>query len=122
MVELAGAESETELLLDTGSQLTIIRRTVIERLGLDLDQDVADRPRELGLGVGGELRLVRLRVQLAFPESDSPSRAYTVFARASLERDRGAGLPSLLGMDVLSSFKLTVSERESLVQLEPSST
>jgi hypothetical protein len=41
MAELPGSEAATELLVDTGSQMTILRRDVIERLGVDLDRDLS---------------------------------------------------------------------------------
>jgi hypothetical protein len=119
MAELPGSEAATELLVDTGSQMTILRRDVIERLGVDLDRDFVDRPRDQALGLGGRITVVRLRIRLQFPDNDAEAQPYTLFVRASLSRDLDPNLPSLLGMDVLGSFRLVVSPRDGEVSLEP---
>lgn len=120
MVEVPGAEVATELLLDTGSQMTILRREVIEQLGVDLDRDFVDRPRDQAVGLGGGILVVRLRIRLQFPDNDVESQEpYTLFVRVSLDRDLDPNLPSLLGMDVLGSFRLIVSPRDGEVSLEP---
>ena len=117
--DIPGQASLVEMALDTGSSLTVLRRSVIDNLGVDVSTDFADRPRESARGIGGREEYVRLRVNLRFIDSvPAPERPYTVFVRVALTPDDAESVPSLLGMDVMDSFRLTVFAAENRVDLE----
>ena len=108
-----------DALIDTGSTLTVLRRSVLGDLGLDPDRDLADRPRDQGTGVGGTEEYVRVRARLSFPDdADSAATPLDFFVRVALADDQPRGLPSLVGMDLLSGYRVVVSAPEGLVSLE----
>lgn len=111
--------SVVDLAVDTGSSLTVLRRSAIDNLGVDFSTAFEDRPRESARGIGGREEYVRLRVNLRFIDSvPAPERPYTVFVRVALTPDDAESVPSLLGMDVMDSFRLTVFAAENRVDLE----
>lgn len=113
------ATAQFDALIDTGSTLTVFRRSVLEELGLDPERDLAGRPRDRGVGVGGVEEYVRVRARLSFVDDDEgDATALDFFVRVALADDSAAALPSLIGMDLLSGFRVLVSVPEGRVELE----
>jgi hypothetical protein len=92
---------------------------MLDALELDPDRDLADRPRDQASGVGGIEEYVRVRAHLHFPDGeDAGAMPLDVFVRVALSDNRAAALPSLLGMDLLSGFRLLVSVPEDRVEMD----
>ena len=61
----------------------------------------------------------RLMSQLEFTQHDGTRTQYRFAVRIAKPMAANAELPSILGMDFIQHFRLTVSVREDRVELEP---
>lgn len=112
------ATGDIELLIDTGSHITVIEAAEIAALGYDLQRDFQGRPSERSITAGGPVIHSRVRASMAFRHDDGSTLEFRPFVRLSAAPEQEIRLPSVLGMDILSSFRLTVSMPESIVTLE----
>lgn len=112
--QLSMRDAETDLLIDTGSHVTVFQRNVLESLDVAADAVVA-LPPSSSRGFGGAAELVAARARLAFIGDE---RIFSLRAALSTKPNEG-DLPSVLGMDFISAFRLTVSMTENLVELQP---
>lgn len=107
------------LLVDTGASLSVLQPGDARRLGVDPAQ-MADDPRsEFASGVGGSTRVVITTTLLGFAEDVARERPYRHPMGIAEPTPSNATLPSILGMDFIQHFRLTVSVREARVELEP---
>lgn len=104
--------------IDTGAEISIIQQRDAGAFGFPVDPGAAV-PRERHIGVGGRTNFVRETAIVSVTHADGTRRLYSVVFRVSVDRQESSRLPSLLGMDFISHFRLTVSYRESRVELEP---
>ena len=101
-------------MVDTGSHFTVLQYEVVEALGA-VDR-IGALPQEPGRGFGGASMLSVIRAELAFVEDESRFRLYL---RAMSHPNALENLPSVLGMDFISAFRLTIARRDNLVLLDP---
>jgi len=107
------------LLVDTGASLSVLHPGDALRLGVDPAQ-IADDPRsEFASGVGGSTRVVITTMLLDFAEDVARERPYRHPMGIAGPTPSNATLPSILGMDFLRHFRLTVSVREDRAELAP---
>lgn len=106
-----------DLLVDTGSHLTVLNRSVFDALGVDPVAQLPAARRVRAVGIGGSEEYLRVRVIISFVAADPRLRAYPIWVAVPLRPD--AGHRSILGMDAIVDFRLTVSVREDRVGLEP---
>ena len=104
-------------LLDTGSELTVIQHEALNLPALDFAEAFRAAEQERNIGIGGTISFGRTNAFLTFPDSDDAT-PLRVTIRIPLSRAE-AQLPSVLGMNFIIDFRLTVSRREDLVLLEP---
>jgi hypothetical protein len=107
------------LLVDTGASLSLLQPADALRLGIDPAR-LADDPRsELVGGVGGSTRVVVTTMLLDFAEDVARGRPYRHPIGVAGTAPSNATLPSILGMDFISHFRLTVARRDDRVELDP---
>lgn len=104
--------------IDTGAEISIVQQRDAGALGFSVDPN-ATVPQERHIGVGGRTNFVRETAIVSVTCADGTRRLYSVVFRVSVDSGESSRLPSLLGMDFISHFQLTVSYRESRVELEP---
>ena len=92
---------ETDFLIDTGSDLTILAKSAAELIGLDLPN--IGVPGEIG-GVGGNEPT--WMVQATLSVQDNPT-----YMTIHVPQDDDQ-IPSLLGRDFMSAFTLIIRERD----------
>jgi hypothetical protein len=103
-------------LIDTAAASTVIQPRALGMLGPELDS--RRYPAELVAGVGGRVEVRRVRTLLTLGRSDAQPLAFTLFVRIPV-LDMPPEIPSVLGMDVISMFRLTLSIEERRVEFEP---
>lgn len=113
----ASAAVPVDLLVDTGSHLTVLNRAVFDALGVDPVAQLPAARRVTAAGIGGSEDYLRVRVIINFVTADPTLRPYPIWVAVPVVRD--AMHTSILGMDVIVDFRLTVSVREDHVELEP---
>jgi hypothetical protein len=113
----ASAAVPVDLLVDTGSHLTVLSRAVFEALGVDPVAQFPMARRVRAAGIGGSEDYLRVRVIISFATADPALRPYPIWVAVPVVRD--AMHTSILGMDAIVDFRLTVSVREDRVELEP---
>ena len=109
---------ELQFLIDTGAAVTVLHPADATSLGIDPNADLAGVP-EVNLGVGGGATFHRLMSRLEFTHDDGTRTHYRFALRIAVPDAANAVLPSILGMDFIQHFRLTVSVREDRVELEP---
>lgn len=109
--------AEVRLLIDTGATRTVLQPFDQRKLGLD-PRGVFPDPRAFRMGgFGGDVRALETTGVLRFVETVEP-RDYTTTVCPLEPIARPSDQPSVLGMDFLRHFRLTVSVSEDLVELE----
>ena len=113
----ASAAAAVDLLVDTGSHLSVLAASVLEQLGLDPVTDLPTARRVRVVGAAGSGEYVRVRVLLSFPDADPARRPYPAWV--AVPAVRSDPVPSIFGMESLADFRLVVSPAEKRVELEP---
>lgn len=113
----ASAAVPVDLLVDTGSHLTVLNRAVFDALGVDPVAQLPAARRVRAVGIGGPEDYLRIRITMSFVTADPPLRPYPIWVAVPVARE--ARYASILGMDVIVDFRLIVSVREDRVELEP---
>lgn len=116
-----GRFAEVTFLIDTGADCTMLSPSDTANVlppgsPLDWENDPSLR-RVRGVGAGASRVITRDGV-IAFEDEERGLVLQEGVRFFLAEPAAGAGLPSLLGRDVLENFRLTVSTRESQVTLE----
>jgi hypothetical protein len=83
-----------------------------------LELDSRAYPIEVIAGVGGRVEVRRVRALLRLEQAEAEPLAFTVFVRVPVVA-MPPEVPSVLGMDVISMFRLTLSVEEQRVELAP---
>jgi hypothetical protein len=104
-----------EFMLDTGAAFTLIGNAALGSIGAYIA--AADYVREISAGAGDRLEVKRVRTLLEFEQVDAEPLRLTVFVRVPVI-DMPPEVPPVLGMDIISMFRLTVSVPERRVDLE----
>ena len=108
---------ELQFLLDTGAAVSVLHPADTTSIGIDPNADLAG-VLETNVGVGGEATFYRLMSRLEFTQHDGTRTEYRFAMRIAKPTDANATMPSILGMDFIQHFRLTVSVREDWVVLE----
>jgi hypothetical protein len=111
---------DVDLLVDTGARLSVLRHAAAGALGIDIERELARAPRDIGVGIGGSEEFLRIRIGLVLPDDSFGDRTFRPVFRVALA-DSQPGLPSLLGMDLLSAFDLRISRAHERVEMAPAS-
>ncbi len=106
-----------ELLVDTGSHLTILPRSIFDALGADSAPLLTSSRRVRGVGIGGSQDYARVRAAIAFSHANPPLRPFPIWVAVPVQPDHRLG--PVLGMDLLADFRLVVAIREGQVELDP---
>lgn len=104
------------MLLDTGSHLSVVGREVFDDLGVDLSE-LSTARRVRAVGIGGSQDYIRLRLTIRFPTAEPEPRALPIWVSVPLVA--GVRADSIIGMEALVNFRLTVAASEGRVELEP---
>lgn len=107
-----------DFVLDTGAAVSIIHRQDANAMGWRSDPTLARRT-DRYMGVGGGVEYEREDVVVSVTNADGSHGLYRFVFRVGASEEARMELPSVLGMDFISNFRLTVSYRESRVALEP---
>ncbi len=107
------------LLVDTGASVSVLQPADAQRFGADPAKVAADPRSELVGGVGGSTRALVTTALLSFADNTAGTRRYRLPMRIAEPSAANSTLPSILGMDFIQHFRLTVSVREDRVELEP---
>jgi hypothetical protein len=108
---------EVRLLIDTGATRTVLQPFDQRKLGLNPRLLFPDPRAVLMGGFGGDVRALETTGVLRFVESVEP-RDYAVTVCLLEPVSRPSGQPSVVGMDFLRHFRLTISVSEDMVELE----
>lgn len=111
---MSGVAIEEDLLIDTGSHVTVIQYRVVE--ALDATLRIREHRMEESRGFGGRTTVAVVPIELEFGTGGG---VFRFGARVAVEPNPLGDLPSALGMDFISSFRLTVSRNENIVELRP---
>mgnify|MGYP001589979239 CR=1 FL=1 len=111
--------TDLQFLLDTGAAVSVIHPVDAKSIGLELDEEFSAIPMEINAGIGGGARYLREMSWLEFTQADGALSRYRFALRIAVPDAANAVLPSILGMDFIQHFRLTVSVREERVELEP---
>ena len=112
---LSTRDAAVDMLVDTGSHVTVLQYSVLESLEVG-PEVVHALSRDRSRGFGGQSDLAVLHARLAFDNDDG---IFRLRATAALAPDPNGDLPNVLGMDFMAPFRLTVSRNENLVELRP---
>lgn len=104
---------EASLILDTGSSLVMLRKDIVNRLGLNLDTPNPDM--EAQLADGRKVKAKRLVLESVKVQN---SEANNVDAVVLLEEENISFAEGLLGMSFLSRFNFKVDQKEKKLILE----
>jgi len=105
-----------DMLLDTGSHLSVVSRDVLDGLGVDLSR-LSTARRIRAVGIGGSQDYYRLRLMMSFPTSSTEPHPLPVWVSVPISTDLRAD--SIIGMEALVNFRLTIAASEDRVELEP---
>ena len=108
-----------KLLVDTGASRSVLQPADVRRIGVDPEQVSADPRSEQWSGVGGSTLVLVTTALLTFSEDSARERPYRHLIGIAEPTISNLTLPSILGMDFIRHFRLTVSVRENRVELEP---
>ena len=108
-----------KLLVDTGASRSVLQPADVRRIGASPEQISADPRTEEWSGVGGSMRVFVTTTLLTFSEDAARERPYRHSMGIAEPTPSNLTLPSILGMDFIRHFRLTVSVRENRVELEP---
>ena len=115
-----GETAQIPFLLDTGAIVSVLSPRDTLKLRIDITQ-LAGLPVERNLGFGGEAHYVVLETRLSFRDTvqDAPPFVLTFPIRIAIPTPDNLPLPSILGMDFIRHFRLTLAAREGQVDLDP---
>lgn len=114
---MAGTRVFTKVafVVDTGADRTALMPSDIAKLGIDL----ARYPRRAqSTGVGGRVTAYEVPLMLGFGEAGVGTYLYTIIAQAMPPNPDLAGVPSLLGRDVLGRWAMAWSPRSDLLSFD----
>lgn len=110
---------QVTFLIDTGASVSLLHPRDAIRFGLDLASLAADPRSERARSMSGVARFIRTTALLDFDEDVPRPRSLRHPIGIAEANSGNEMLPSILGMDFLKAFRLTVSVREHRVELEP---
>lgn len=113
-----GSAADVEFLIDTGSAISVLHPFDARAMGVVFDEHFSNEPAEVNLGVGGGGRFFREPAVLALTHADGALARYRIRIRVAVPSPANVTLPSVLGMDFIEHFRLTVSARERRVELD----
>jgi predicted aspartyl protease len=116
---LGGTPVQVRFLLDTGAATSLISPVDSRAMGLKPRQLVDDPRAASAGGIGGTIRYVAVVALLDFVEDTARLKPYRAPIGIAESSTASEVLPSILGMDFIQHFCLTVSVREARVELEP---
>jgi predicted aspartyl protease len=105
-------------LLDTGATQSILTPIDADALGLEPKGLFPDPRAQTAPGFGGDVRFIATAADLMFGAVDDPGPPLRMILGIVEPTRRSLALPSVLGMDFLRHFRLTLSASEDLVELE----
>lgn len=109
------ARGEVLFLVDTGSDRTLMHPRDAARLGLrgTLEGD------SLAIGgTGGRATYVRIAALVSFVGETGPTYSYEIDLPVAVRSPAPAGLPSLLGRDILDRWRMTYSPLEERLEFD----
>lgn len=114
---LSESRADVDFLLDTGAAFSIVHPRDIRRLSADVYDDIAGREVVTGRGIGGQASYFEEEAVLSFEHTDGALISYILPVHIAVPTADNADYPSLLGMDFLMHFRMTMSHREGLLEL-----
>jgi hypothetical protein len=106
---------EVEFMLDTGADMTLLSPPDAMRLGCDLNGDVPVVPLN---SWGGRMEIGLEQAIMVF--DDIAWKLYGInIGIVDLPPDRYRSMPSVIGMDLLSRWRITWEPREDELDIEP---
>ena len=116
--DLSPRSAEVEFVVDTGAAVTVIQLGVLAELGVRAD-DLRQLPVERNIAMSGIVIHALARGAIEFVSEDDNPLRLRLQMRLALEPPSETGAaPSVLGMNLLSNFRVVVSVPEGLVALE----
>ncbi len=114
---LANRSEDISFLVDTGATVTVLMPADLRRLGIDPAALFPDVRSVAVPGFGGDIRMIATIGVLRFDDEASPS-VFTMPVGIVQPSSTTYDLPSVLGMDFVQHFRLTVSIPEDRVEIE----
>jgi len=96
-------------LIDTGAGLSLIHPSDAKRLHLDFERDFQERPRDTVEGIGGKAEVWREEAEITFRCKDEEVLSVKQQILIAVPTGDNQNLQSLLGRDVLHTFRLLYS-------------
>ena len=87
-------------------------------LDVDFASHFGGRSLELNAGVGGDAHFLREDGRVEFVHADGAPQSYRLPLRIAVPTPATITVPSVLGMDFIEHFRMTVSVSELRVELE----
>ena len=105
-------KSAVSFLVDTGADRTVLMPGDAKRIGIDCRQ--LSRAGEM-VGVGGTCRNYFTSAYVLFSEESRRLFAYRIDIQIAEEKPEIMDIPSLLGRDILSQWRMNCSPKENLL-------
>jgi len=105
-------------ILDTGALFSILHPRDVDLLDLDFDRTFHGRQAVGGGGIGGTAMYYEEEARLSFDHTDDTRTHYILPVNVALPTQANAEYPSILGMDFISNFRLTVDFNNDLIELQ----
>jgi len=107
-----------EFLVDTGSDSTVLASQDAVDLGVNLSEDFVGRPIRRSVGIGGEQLEHAEAGEIRLREDDAGWLVLRLVMSVAPAQPANLRVPSLMGQDVLRSFRLTCEASAGVVTLE----
>jgi len=113
-----GVEGNVSFLIDTGSDLSTIQPRDAIRLGVDYSLDFVGSPKRSVGGVGGLASEFRESCAIFMPHVSGSWDRLPLEVGFAVPTAFNEDLPSLLGRDILSYYRLTFQQSANLLVLQ----
>ena len=117
MMPRLGRAARIALLVDTGSDSTVIHPLDARRLRLNFRRDFPEARRGSGFGVGGVAEEYIDGAELRFRVESGAWHSVSLPIGIAIPTDANSRLPSLLGQDVIGQFRLICDATAGVVRL-----
>jgi predicted aspartyl protease len=113
-----GVARTFDFLIDTGSDVSLIGPSAAADLGIEYSRDFPTSRRTTSIGTGGTSVEFREGALLELRHHDGQRELLGLTIGIALPTATNIGMPPIIGLDILRTYRLTFEPHSGLVQLE----